>query len=713
MTIKQTAETGKGISTQKVIERMSVQINHLDELLSLTGEIIITSSNLSILQRHLRERDQDLDNETLEMVSSTSQSAARISVELHKLVMDIRLTPIKETFYRFRRTIRDLAKKRGRKVDFEIIGEETLVDKTIAEKLYDALAHQIRNAIDHGLEDPLHRKQQKKNPTGKLTLSARKKDAMYFISVSDDGRGLDMEFIKKTALEKELITEDIAAGLSPEACFDLIMQPGFSTSTQTTETSGRGVGMDVVKNVVEDLGGTVSIESEPGQGTTFTYKIPQLSAVNITDALVIRAGKGVFAVPISNVVATLAVSKDEILTTLQAAESILYLDSLVPFHDLVELLSGQPEDSQADIHPVIIIEAKNGRVALKISEFIQPQKLVLVPLPEIFSLQGISGSTILGGNKVGLIIDPVGLIDLAMDVVYSQEDSESAELRYNALMENVATELISDSEESQEADEDVSTEKEKSEPQDIDSRFNDDFFREISDILKDLNEEIFLLEKEPENMSCLNTIFRFFHTAKGNFIMTGFEAIGALVHRLETILDQIRDGELKVNEEIIDLMLDTAEYLGKVLEDIKTDKTLSAAPQSLTEMLTKHQPEEAPERREKADVLDETFAPSSLSLMLLQSKTIQAANVFQCMLKIKPRFQEPFLLTYLILKRLSLLGEIIDTVPTLEKIEKGINLDSFKVLLSSTLSQDELNRFIEKQLVKFYDVTEFETLIIE
>ena len=164
------------------IDRMAVKISHLDRLLSLTGEIIITASNMSILQRHLHGLGGTLDKDSAEKVKNAALTANRISSDLHHLVMDIRLIPIKDTFLRFRRLVRDLSKKKGRQVHFEIVGEDTLVDKTVAERLYEPLAHQIRNAIDHGLEDPLDRKQAGKDPQGRLTLKAYKKEGFTYVS---------------------------------------------------------------------------------------------------------------------------------------------------------------------------------------------------------------------------------------------------------------------------------------------------------------------------------------------------------------------------------------------------------------------------------------------------------------------------------------------------------------------------------------------------
>ncbi|MCC8107962.1 MAG: Hpt domain-containing protein, partial [Planctomycetes bacterium] len=555
-------DAGKGSE----IDRMPVKISHLDTLLGLTGEIIIAASNISILQRHLNNAENEVDKETMDMVKLAAMSTNRISGDLHHLVMDIRMVPIKETFLRFRRLVRDIAKKRGRQVNFEIVGEDTLVDKTVAERLYEPLAHQIRNAIDHGLEDPLERQHAGKNPTGNLTLSAYKKEGFTFVSVRDDGKGLDIDLIRQIAIEKGYASP--GQNLSPEECRAMIMNPGFSTAREATEISGRGVGMDVVKSTVESMGGEIVIESTRGQGSEFVYKIPQLSAVNITDAVIIRADYGYFAVPVGNVVATQSIRKDEINTTMGRTENIKYLDSILPLHDLLYLLTGMPleEDAEADSVPIIIIEAKNGRIACKVSEFIRPQKLVLIPLPEGFNATGISGTTILGGSQLGMIIEPFELVAMASGTALdadsystsstlSMEDFQVPEEGPRLVQPQQPKADAPAAKKDDDGDDGASTRQAAPAPE-MDEGLAEQFFIEIHDILTELNEDIFQLEKEPESIPRVNTIFRHFHSIKGNFMMTGFNSVGAFVHEVESVLDQIREKKLDVSQEIIDLLLD-------------------------------------------------------------------------------------------------------------------------------------------------------------
>ncbi|MDR1656883.1 MAG: chemotaxis protein CheW [Deltaproteobacteria bacterium] len=709
----QAFENREGAAKQPELDRMAVKISHLDRLLGLTGEIIISASNISILQRHLSTSSVNIDKNSLEMIKNVAMTTNRISSDLHHLVMDIRMVPIKETFLRFRRLVRDLAKKRGRQVDFEIVGEDTLVDKTVAEKLYEPLAHQIRNAVDHGLEDPLERKHVGKSPTGRLTLTAYKKEGFTYVSIADDGHGLNETRIRQVAAEKGFLPPAAAQAISSAECWNLIMQPGFSTASEATEISGRGVGMDVVKSTVESLGGEVIIDTKKGQGTNFTYKIPQLSAVNITDALIIRSGENYYAVPIGNVVATQSFTLSDINTAMEATESIIYLGSIVPLYDLRGLLTGAPlsDDEFKDYLPVIIIDSKNGRVALKVSEFIRPQKLVLIPLPEIFSVRGVAGTTILGGNQLGMVLDPFDLIAMSSGRV---SDSESSFQKSSQVMESDEADIFSGAEPTSAAEGVPASPLAARPPEAMDESMAKEFFVEIQNILNEASEEIFQLEKDPENIRRVNTIFRYFHSIKGNFIMTGFANLGTFVHEVETVLDQMREKELKVEKEVIDLLLDTVKNLEQGIGEIRAGRGYEVNDPELLAELARYKRTESREKPVPDTADDGQFRLSPLGTILYFSKLItQGVTIYQSMFHIGPSFQETSVVGYLIIKRLALIGDLIDTIPSLDKIERGLGTDKIKVMFSSRHTLAEVNTFCEKQLKRFYHVLEYENMPVE
>jgi chemotaxis protein histidine kinase CheA len=473
--------------------------------------------------------------------------------------------------------------------------------------------------------------------------------------------------------------------------------------------------MDVVKNTVETLGGEVLIETALGKGSIFTYKIPQLSAVNITDALILRVGESFCAVPIGNVVATQSVEPKDVITTMGATESIQYLGSIIPMHDLRALLSSSPLAESPDTLSIIIIDAKNGRIALKVSEFIRPQKLVLIPLPEIFSVRGVSGTTILGGNQLGMVLDPFELIALATGrTVESGGDSPvifdlgSDEFEPEARPSASTTEGPAAATPAETSD--APQEKPR---QDLDVSVNEESFIEIHNILSELNEDVFQLEKDPENARRVNTIFRHFHSIKGNFIMTGFTSVGAFVHEVETVLDRVRDKELTVNQELIDLLLDVVKNLEAGLARIRAGQGYEVTDEELLAALAAfHSPETKGETASSED--DGTFHLSPLANILYYTKLISGqSRVFQSFIGLSRSFQDPSLAVYLVLKRLAEVADLMDTVPTLDKIERGLAVNRLKIMFSSKLSLAEMNRFFEKQLVRYYNVVEFENMLVD
>jgi len=700
---------------------MAVRIAHLDTLLGLTGEIIIAASNLSILQRHIASGDARADPETAEMIKQSSLSTSRISSDLHHLVMDIRLVAIKETFLRFRRLVRDIARMRGRQVEFEIVGADTLVDKTVAEKLYEPLAHQIRNAIDHGLEDPLERQQAGKAPTGRLTLGAYKREDVTCVFVRDDGKGLDADRIRRRAAEMGLCPPGEEASLSTRDVWAFILRPGFSTASEATEISGRGVGMDVVRSVVGALGGEVDIESAPGAGSTFTYRIPQLSAVNITDAVVVRAGEGFFAIPVGNVVATLAIKPRDVHTALGGrGDTIFYLGSLLPLHGLRDILAGGgapgggTPSGDATV-PVIIVEAKNGRIACRVSEFIRPQKLVLIPLPDGFTPKGVAGTTILGGSQLGLILDPFELVAMASGTA----------LDPNALADR--PQAVTDAPAAPAAPRPDAGEAPAAGPPGPaaggpgpapagdalpEGGVAEEFFTEIQEILKAAGEDIFQLDRDPGDMARVHTIFRHFHSVKGNFIMTGFGEVGRFVHDVETVLDQIREKKIQVSQEIIDLLLDAVKNMEEGLRTIRAGRKYVVEDENLLQLVARHKVPPAETAPGGPPEDDGVFRFSPLGTLLYQARRADPqTTVYQGLFRLRPTFQDPSLAAYLAIRRLALAGEIIDTAPGLERIENGFTGDRVKVMFASRLGLEEMRRFCERQLRRHFAVESFELFV--
>ncbi len=713
----------------RTIDRMMVKIEHLDRLLGLVGEVIITSNSIATTNRRIQEnydRRLPIDKLSMDMIKIAEESSNRISSDMHSLVMDIRMVEMRGTFQRFRRPVRDMAKEAEKQVELELVGEDTLVDKTISEKLYDPLNHQIRNAMDHGIEDPLERQRAGKSPVATLRLKAYQRENNIFVEIKDDGRGINTDSVVSAAIERGIITQAEADGLSEDEKLKLIFHPGLSTKSTASKISGRGVGMDVVKMNIEELGGEVNIETELGKGTTFTFIIPQVTAVNILDCLTVRAGSNLFAIPILNVVSTVRIASDQVHVAFGQGKSITYLGSIITLFDLNELLDDSPLEER-DTLTVVIVESKTGRIALSVSELLTPEKLVYTPLAAMFEVQGISGVTMMSGNKMGLIVDVMELVNRSRGTGRHMDDSSGTSA--SSVIAGVAGDETTRAGEKT-SDGDLASVEAGAEPEEgvgAGGRFSsdgsvtlssdigaeishrDEFLVELEDMVNSAGEKILNLEQVPDDIDLINTIFRDFHSIKGNLMMVGLTELGAFIHEVEAILDRGRSGSLEINSEIIDILLDSTDVIKAAQRDLANGK----APRIDAEQLKNIEKYQKPKEEKKGAVVDihqRTFHLSSLEQFNLLAHRHSGYNVYQVFLTFEPKYQHPFLVALLILKRISQIGYIFGAVPMVEEIENQDIDNQLKIMFSSNLDVDKLNGYIEDVLVKYYDVTEFEVL---
>ncbi len=349
--------------------------------------------------------------ETIGHLKGSTQSLARITSELQEGVMKIRMVPISQIFSRFPRLVRDLSKSLKKQVTLSIQGENTELDKSVIEDLLDPLIHCVRNSIDHGIEDPETRRRAGKVTDGNVTLKAGNEGNMVVIEISDDGRGIDLETVRKKAVKEGRIHEHKI--LSEIEAHNLIFEPGFSTSKSVTDVSGRGVGLDVVKKQIEKLSGTVSVWSEAGQGSRFTIKLPLTLA--IIQGLLVRVGKNVFAIPVASVMETMKVRLDEIkkidnYEVFNLREDII---SLIRLHTLFHIEAPTETATQY----IVVVGSKGPRIGILVDSLIGEEDVVIKPLKDKFTKSpGIAGASILGDGTVSLIIDVAQLLELGMKI---------------------------------------------------------------------------------------------------------------------------------------------------------------------------------------------------------------------------------------------------------------------------------------------------------
>jgi two-component system chemotaxis sensor kinase CheA len=388
--VKSKRDSGPPAGSAKSV-RISTAL--LDTFINLVGELIVTQSRLNDLLTGSGSRDVD---QVLTRVDHLISG-------LHSEVMKVRMMPLETVTQRLPRVVRDLALKRKKKVSLEVIGADIELDRAILEELGDPLIHILRNAVDHGLEETEGRGASGKDATGRIVLRAFRERDMVYVEIIDDGRGMDLEAIKTKAVEKGVISRDQAKIISDEETVMLVCRPGFSTAAEVTDVSGRGVGMDVVQSTVDSLGGSLSIESHTGEGTTFTLRLPL--TVAIVKMLLVSLLDHTFAVPITRVARTIRVTREE-LNESQGRQYLNLDEELVSVFDLGELLKIERHTDGRSVFNVVLVEATNRTVGLVVDSVVGQVDIVVKPLCyPIQYLKRYSGMTILGDGKIVPILD--------------------------------------------------------------------------------------------------------------------------------------------------------------------------------------------------------------------------------------------------------------------------------------------------------------------
>jgi two-component system, chemotaxis family, sensor kinase CheA len=384
------------------VEAGSIRVatEKVDNIINLVGELLITQSMLSGFADGINPND-------LGRLRQGLSQLARNTRELQESVMQIRMLPISFAFNRFPRIVHDLSRKLAKKVELKLSGEGTELDKTVLEKISDPLVHLVRNALDHGLETPERRLAAGKHETGTLELAAFHEGGNIIIEVRDDGAGLNKVKILQKARERALVAPD--QELTDEQIDNLIFMPGFSTAEQVSDVSGRGVGMDVVRRNINDLGGHVQISSTEGLGSTIRIRLPLTLA--ILDGQLVRVGKEVYIISLLAIVETIQVARERINTLVGRTEVFRLRDEYLPVVKLCDQFGVEPDSRSAEDGLLVVIEADGKRAGVLVDDLLAQQQVVIKSLESNFkAVPGIAGATILGDGTVALIIDVPGLI---------------------------------------------------------------------------------------------------------------------------------------------------------------------------------------------------------------------------------------------------------------------------------------------------------------
>ncbi|RZT22920.1 chemotaxis protein CheA [Fictibacillus sp. BK138] len=389
------ASSNAGSASGKTIR---VNIERLDQLMNLFEELVIDRGRLEEISKMLKSTEL---NETVERMS-------RVSGDLQNIILTMRMVPVEQVFNRFPRMVRGLAKDLGKNVNLEIVGAETELDRTVIDEIGDPLVHLLRNSIDHGIEKPSVRNASGKNETGTIYLRAYHSGNHVFIEIEDDGAGINRQKVLEKALENGIITKEMSENLSDKQCFELLFASGFSTAEVISDISGRGVGLDVVKNKIESLGGSISVDSTAGFGTIFSIQLPL--TLSIMSVMLVEVQKEKYAIPLSSIIETAIIKKEEILSA-HNQKVMDFRGRVVPLVFMKEIFEVPSAMEASEYVPVVVVRKGDKMAALVVDSFIGQQEIVLKSLGQyLSSVFAISGATILGDGQVALILDCNALI---------------------------------------------------------------------------------------------------------------------------------------------------------------------------------------------------------------------------------------------------------------------------------------------------------------
>ncbi len=393
-----------------------VSIEKLDILLNLVGELVIDRSKLAQIGEVLEAKYKE--TEISDELRDTVSHIERIANDLQENIMKARMLPIGQLFSRFPRMMRDLSRKMNKKINFIMTGEETELDRTVIEEMGDLLIHLLRNAVDHGIEPEEERIAKGKDPVGTIKLSARHEESHIIIEIEDDGRGIDPEVIKEAAIKKGFATPEELSRLSNEEIINFIFLPGFSSAKKVSEVSGRGVGLDAVKDGIEKLKGQIEVESVPGKGSKFILKLPLTLA--IIKALLVEAINITFAIPLISVEEIIRIRRDEISSRVKLVKGhrVIKLRGMVlPLVSMGEIFGIEEEEKDPDRLLIVVVKTDQRKLGIIVDELIGGQDVVIKSLGAYLGkgrlfgkIPGLAGSTILGSGKVALILDVATLV---------------------------------------------------------------------------------------------------------------------------------------------------------------------------------------------------------------------------------------------------------------------------------------------------------------
>ncbi len=392
------AKAGSGPTTGSADTTVRVDTRRLDEIMNLVGELVLVRNRLETLKATVPDGE----------ITKAVANLGLVTADLQTAVMKTRMQPVRKVFGRFPRVVRDLARSLGKEVHLEMMGEETDLDKNLVEAIADPLVHLVRNAVDHGIESPAVREAAGKPRAGAVVLSAAQEGDHILLTIEDDGAGMDPGQLRDKAVEKGVMDAEAAARLSDHDAFHLIFRPGFSTKSEISDISGRGVGLDVVKTRIAQLNGSVEVDSRKGVGSTLRIKVPLTLAILPT--LMVALGRQIFALPLASVSEIFDLDMHQ-TNVIDGQEVVMTRGHALPLFFLHRWLAHDEAQVSVETRPVVVVHVGNRRIGFVVDRLVGQEEVVIKPLGALVQgLPGLAGATITGDGKIALILDVPSLL---------------------------------------------------------------------------------------------------------------------------------------------------------------------------------------------------------------------------------------------------------------------------------------------------------------
>jgi len=428
-------------ATSSIEQTIRVEVKRLDHLMNLIGELVLGKNRLLKIYDDVEERYEG--EKFLEELNQVVSSISLVTTDLQIAVMKTRMLPIAKVFNKFPRMVRDLSRELGKQIELEISGEETELDKSIVEEIGDPLVHIIRNSCDHGIEDAATRRAQGKVEGGLIQLKAYNEGNHIVIEITDDGKGLDPDLLRSTAIAKGMISEREADGMSDKEAYTLIFRPSLSTAKVVTNVSGRGVGMDVVKTNIEKLNGIIDVDSEVGQGTIIKLKIPLTLA--IIQALLVGAQEEYYAIPLASVLETVRIPLDEIYT-IEGKNVLRLRDEVLSLVRLSDIFGVKQVYEGGEHTYVVVIGLAESKLGIVVDTLVGQEEIVIKSLGDYLQgIEGIAGATIRGDGRVTLIVDVAALMNLAKGITVDIRASTESVVKTKSVPSDYVVLVVDDS----------------------------------------------------------------------------------------------------------------------------------------------------------------------------------------------------------------------------------------------------------------------------